>query len=393
MSRQAWIMLITAVVLILLAAGLFFTLFEKKSSTRSFGYSPQARSNDLLAARRFIKRMGIPAESMATPSPASKLPATADVILLATRRLTVDQRTQDSLMNWVRDGGHLILTARTETVNDGLMDIFENFNEIESEKDPFLQALGIKAVKRSLSTEDRRDYDASGVAFPASNDFVWVAFDPDLQLQTDHERFQSLASDDDGDFILTGEVGRGRVSVLTDRKVLHNRRIGEKDHARFLLEMVTLGGNPEKVWLIEDDDMPGLYTWIWRHAFEAVISVGLLALMILLTVSRRFGPVLDLQPPTRRRLLEHITASGWFLWRHRHYQELLAGMQNNLKHDMAIKHPGIQELGSSAAAARLANFIDMSAGEIQQALGIIKVSNKEEFTSTVRLYERLRKQL
>ena len=68
-------------------------------------------------------------------------------------------------------------------------------------------------------------------------------------------------------------------------------------------------------------------------------------------------------------------------------------LQNNLKHEMTIKHPGIQEMGSTAAATRLSAFVDMTAEEIQEALGIIEVNNKEEFTTTVRLYERLRKQL
>ena len=98
MSRQAWIILIISLLLIVTAVGLFFTLFEKKEATRSFGYSPEARLNDLLAASRFLRRMGIPAENMNTPSPASYFPPAGDVILLATKRLTVDQRTQDSLI-------------------------------------------------------------------------------------------------------------------------------------------------------------------------------------------------------------------------------------------------------------------------------------------------------
>jgi hypothetical protein len=375
------------------AAGLFFTLFEKEEITRHFGYSPEARQNDLLAARRFLKRMGIPAENMATPSPASTLPPTSDVILLATKRLTVDKRTQDILLGWVRSGGHLVLTARSDTVTDGFLDFFERFNEVESEGDLFLETLAVETIHQSADSKQRKDYDGTGVAFPAIDDFVWVDFNLELRLQSKHERFQSLAGDQDGDFVLTGRLGTGQVTVMSDRRILHNRKIGKKDHARFLLELVNLGHYPAKVWLIAEDDMPGLYAWLWKHAHEAVLSIILLLILILFSVSRRFGPVLDITPPTRRRLLEHIQASGWFLWRHRHYKQLLTGMQNNLKHEMAIKHPGIQEMGASAAAARLTGFVDMTAEEIQQALGMIEVHNKEEFTTTVRLYERLRKQL
>jgi|GEM_PF-1164291 len=393
MNRQSWIMLTIALLLIAGAAGLFFTLFEKEETTRHFGYSPEARMNDLLAARRFLKRMGIPAENMATPSPASTLPPTSDIILLATKRLTVDKRTQAILLDWARNGGHLILTARSETVTDGFLDFFNRINEIESESDLLLETLGIETIKHTVSSQERKDYDGTGVAFPTSDDFLWVDFNLGLRLQTSTERFRSLAGDQDGDFVITGGIGAGHVTVISDRRILHNRKIGEKDHARFLFELINLVSHPARVWLIIEDDMPGLYAWLWKHAHEAVLSFSMLLILILLAVSRRFGPIIDITPPTRRRLLEHIQASGWFLWRHRHYQQLLTGMQNNLKHEMAIKHPGIREIGASAAAKRLSGFVDMTTDEIQQALGTIEVKNKEEFTTTVRLYERLRKQL
>lgn len=393
MTRQAWITLIIALLLIGGAIGLFFTLFEKQESTSHFGYSPEARLNDLLAARRFLKRMGIPTENMATPSPASTLPPTSEVILLATRRLTVDKRTQDSLLAWVRNGGHLILTARSETVIDGAFDLFERFNEIEVDGDELLATLGLQTVAYTASNNELDDNDAIGVSFPRSDDFVWVKFNLSLRLQANNEHFQSLAGDQDGEFVMTRRLGAGNVTVITDRRVLHNRVIGDKDHAQFLLGLINLAGYAEKVWLITEDDMPGLYAWLWKHAKATVTCAVILMLMILWSVSRRFGPVIDIKPPTRRRLLEHIQASGWFLWRHQHYEQLLAGMQHNLKHDMAIKHPGIQEMGATSAAARLAGFVDMTAEEIQAALGMIEVHNKEEFTTTVRLYERLRKQL
>jgi hypothetical protein len=393
MSRASWITLVIALLLIGGAVTLFVTMFEKKSVSRKFGYSPEARLNDLLAARRFLKRMGIDAENMATPSLASTLPPVTDTILLATKRLTVDQRTQEQLLSWTRSGGHLVLTARSETVTDGLFDLFERFNEIESDGDPFLESLGVKTIRlQSAANNNQRD-ESFGVAFPRSDDFIWVGFEPGLRLQLREGRFRSLSGDAEGDFVVSAELGSGRISIISDRRVLHNRRIGKHDHARFLLELIDLGGNTRKVWLIADDDMPGLYAWLWQHASQAVITIGLITLMVLLKVSRRFGPVIDIAPASRRRLIEHIQASGWFLWRHRHYGQLLTGMQNTLRHELAIRHPGISELGATAAASRLSAFTDLTPAEIQQILGSSDIENKEQFTNTVRLYERLRKQL
>jgi hypothetical protein len=278
-------------------------------------------------------------------------------------------------------------------VKDGLFDLFEQFNEIETEADPFLESLGINTIQPQSEANNNQREESFGIAFPHSDDFIWAAFEPNLRLKTQSEQFRSLSGDDEGDFVLTRRLGNGRISVLSDRRVLHNRRIGKHDHARFLLELIELDGDTHKVWLIADDDMPGLYAWLWQHAHEAVITAGIILLMILLAVSRRFGPIIDVIPTSRRRLLEHIQATGWFLWRHRHYDQLLHGMQNTLRHEMSIRHPGINQLGASTAAKRLVAFTDLSISEIMQVLGSQKIENKEQFTNTVRLYERLRKQL
>lgn len=393
MSRASWATLIIALLLIGGAITLFITMFEKKTVSRSFGYSPEARLNDLLAARRFLKRMGIAAENMQTPSPASELPPLTDTIVLATKRLTLDQRSQSMLLSWAREGGHLVLTARSETVADGLFDLFERFNEIETDGDPMLESLGITTVRHRAVDDNSQQNETFAVAFPASDDFLWADFESSLRLQVTTAQFQSLSGDDNGDFVITTTTGAGRISIISDRRVLHNRRIGKHDHARFLFELINMGSSTSKVWLIADDDMPGLYKWLWQHAHEAVITTTLLLLMMILAVSRRFGPIIDIEPASRRRLLEHIQASGWFLWRHRHYDRLLAGIQNNLRHELSIRHPGINELGSEAAANSLAAFTDLSAAQIRQVLGSTSIRNKEQFTSTVRLYQRLRKQL
>ena len=45
MSRASWITLVIALLLIGGSVVLFVTMFEKKTVTRTFGYSPEARLN------------------------------------------------------------------------------------------------------------------------------------------------------------------------------------------------------------------------------------------------------------------------------------------------------------------------------------------------------------
>lgn len=413
MNRRARFILLISLALIAGNISLFFILFEKKITIYNIGYSTEARQNSLLAAQRFLKRMGIPVESveilppMLPSSDAIFLPAPSDVIVLITKRLAIDHHARNNLLAWVNNGGHVILSAIPKSTPPSAPPSPER---TKTASDLFLEALNIATIEQNIDDDD--DIKTANVIFPTKT--INVTFPGKdgvirvqhstsrFRLQSNNEHFRSLAGDQHGDFVVSGKLGNGRVTIITNHYVLDNHFIGKSDHAQFLLEMVMLAGRPNRVWLvggitkiaeIAEDDMPNLHTWLWQHTRELMLSIAILIAMTLLTVSRRFGPILNIQPPTRRRLLEHIQASGQFLWQHHCHEQLLTGMQNNLKHEIRIRHPGIQETKTSSTAAKLSTFVDMTTGEIKKVLGEIRINNEEELITTVRLYERLRKQL
>lgn len=393
MRRTRRIGLIVMTGLAALLVILFFRFFDLVEREETFGYKAVTKENDLLAARRFLKAMGIAAENIPTPTPALPLPDHDAVILINSKRLAVNERTQEFLFDWVRHGGHLIFSLRSETIYDDVGDILKRLNEIEAGEDTMLQALEVESGILELSNEQRRELDQFGVVFPEAEDFLWVAFDPRLRIVNHSDRFRSLSGDGDGDTVITGRYGNGHITIFSDRNVLHNRRIGDRDHAAFLWYLVNLHGLPSKVWLVAHDNMPGIIIWLWGHARELIISLLLLLLMGFLTLMRRFGPIIGVIPPIRRRLLEHIQASGWFLWRFGHADKLLFGMQHNLRYELSIRHPGLQVLSVDEMSGKLSDIIEMSQDDIRQALGKKTIQSREDFTRTIRLCERLRKQL
>lgn len=398
MIRDHWRPLLLATLLIGAASWLFFTWFHLVDKEVSFGYSPDARLNDYLAAQRFLNHMGIPTNTLPSPTPQSQLPPTDEVLMLTTKRLTVDAATRRALLDWVHAGGHLILSARTDTVTDGLGDLLDKRNEIEADDDPLLAELGVTLKVLDMDEDEADEYGAFAVDFAAADDYVWVDFDPLYRLSNDDPRLQELAGDQLGAVVLSGGIGAGRVSIIADRKPLHNRRIGDQQHARFLWYLVTLHGPAVGVHIVIEDDMPALLIWLWGHARELMISLLLIALLALWAVSRRFGPLRGLAPPVRRSMVEHIRASGGFQWRHHYHDALLRGVREDVQQQMVLKHPTTQGLTPTAAASYLTDIVELPEQDIRRALTPAashntKKPNARQFTATVRLLTELRKRL
>lgn len=397
MNRELWRGLAVALALVGALAALFFTLFERATETVDFNYSPAARLNDYLAATRFLNRMGIPAESMPSLTPGSTLPPPTDVLLLPTQRLTVDRATQAALLDWVAGGGHLVIAARGDRVVDGLGDLFEKFNSIEQHGDPLFDALGLRRVELDLDPDEIDRYRPFAVDFPAAERFVWVEADPNQRVAADERRWPALAGDHNGALLRSGTLGDGRVSVLADRRPLHNRNIGDQDHALYLWHLVNLHAPPGKVWLVFEDDMPALPVWLWDHAHELVASALLLALLALARAMPRFGPLQGTAAPRRRSLIEHLRASGRLQWRYGDHGAMLRAIQAELLRTVTLKHPAAAKLDPTAAATHLAALLDLPEADLRQALTAVPGDrfklDREAFTRAVRLLTELRKRL
>ena len=111
--------------------------------------------------------------------------------------------------------------------------------------------------------------------------------------------------------------GKGLMTLVANLDRIENTAIGdqERNNAKFLWQLVHKHhAVPAGVWLIHQDAMPPLWQLIWTHAWALVLTLALLLPLTLLALSPRFGPLIPQSAPDRRRILEHIHASGLFMW-------------------------------------------------------------------------------
>ncbi|MCA1853222.1 MAG: hypothetical protein LC647_12725, partial [Beggiatoa sp.] len=195
-----------------------------------------------------------------------------------------------------------------------------------------------------------------------------------------------------GAHVLRYRVGQGAITVLTDDGLLTNREIGKHDHAAlaaWLLEPRHGGA----VWIIRDHDAPPLWAWLWKYAAPVVLAVLALLAVWLWGATRRFGPIAPDTAAERKSLVEHITASGLFLWQHGASGTLMAAVVQALRQRIRARHPAWAGLAVGDLSAKLAAFTGLPEAAIARALAADPRRSGERFTQDLETLESLRRRL
>ncbi|MCB1639674.1 MAG: DUF4350 domain-containing protein, partial [Thiothrix sp.] len=152
MRYQSLLYGLFAIALILAGVTWFRASFELREVAEYTGFRGEARENPLFASRMFLRRMGIDARRH---DGLDTLPDTRTVLVLDTERFNFSSHRVETLLDWVRRGGHLITRARVDqdTADEGESP-FGSRPETE-DRDLLQQALGIRIGGHHMPDEDQ----------------------------------------------------------------------------------------------------------------------------------------------------------------------------------------------------------------------------------------------
>jgi hypothetical protein len=371
----------------------FYTNFEYVTETVEIGFQGEARDNSFLAAQRLLERMGTPIKTVPNlPDIEQDLDSEDTVVVINYGPFLSENQTQQ-LLKWVDAGGHLIIVS--ETTHDVLGQ--------SNKPDPLLTRLHIYRYQNGLENDEITK------ALPTA--FVWeeyslkVNFDPDYHIESG-EFYDPVEQKGDqyGTHLLFYYWGSGIISVLSDLAFIENDKINQYDHAQFLWIMVNFERPANQVWFLQaptffedrasaNPKMPPFWTLLWTNMWTIIISLAVLLLFWLWRASRRFGPLLPTPPRIRRRLLEHIEASGHFLWQQGQAHVLLHDTRQALFKRLNTLHPDWMRLSPFQLSHRLAQVCGLPANDIEKALQNTKPDNEIEFTQTIQIFTQIRKTL
>ncbi len=350
--------LFTLFTLTIMATGTlwFLSNYELKEIDEYAGYRGEARTNDLFAARLFIKRMGIGAQAQ---EGIASLPGTDTVIVLDTQRYTFSKEKTEELLAWVQRGGHLLTRARVdlETSDDASTDTEQA--SVEG-RDWLQQLLGIEIGKHVLVDEDDLPFPVKLVTAPQALD-VELDFFNSL-LVKDKTRHTTEYRFGENTWLLQTEYGAGLVTLAASLDFIENQSIDHAEHASLLWYLLH-SHNPQfkDVLLIHKDTLPSLFSLLLAHAWALLAMAGLTLLFVFWALIPRFGALIPEPIPERRRIGEHIKASGQFLWKQpaNGREQLIHSTHLALQQNARQHIPGWAGLTLSQQASALGTYLQL----------------------------------
>lgn len=329
-------LLLTVSLLFILLVLLFVSQLEKVEVSTHTGLKGEARSNPLYAHRLFLKRMGVAAERIQTIQALTDLPPSNSVIYLDSDRTTMPPNLVDALLDWVKRGGHLITIANTK---------HHGSSADTHDQDYLQQSLGITVGKHIYLDDDKADVGVEKKSDNTLQEAAWQVHFGQQRFTLQPDFFYELNSDFDDQpisinnktFMLNIHVDDGLVSLVSHLDFLHQEQLGNHDHASFLYYLIRYHHDQAvKVWLISQTNMPSLWALLWQYTPLMMISLLLLFSITLYTLGQRLGPMIPKPSLQRRRLMEHIKASGYFLWKYR--QQTLIDSSRKALNQCIAKH-------------------------------------------------------
>ena len=382
MSRGNWMLLVVFSVLIGWLVYWFTQNFERVEIETFSSFKGEARSNKLLAARRFSKAMGLPAHSLQHLPRRDELPEVHDTLVLMSTRANLSAQYTEALLEWLNRGGHLVLQARRDFGTD-----FE-----QPLDDRLLERLGIRVFRNDSSKID--DADAIYIVVsPLFDQPLHVEVKPYLRLETTRTSAQVLMQNQQGVTGLRQTHGDGLITVLTDMSFITNRRIGQHDNALFFWHLLQTDHTPQNLWLVYSEEMPPLWHWLWKYVWPIITTLFVLLTAALIAAIQRFGPIIDVESTHRRRILEHIEASGHFQWQHGKKQQLFHYLRTALDDRLSTIHPIYKHHTLEERVKLLSRLSGISAQAIHKLLSSPRLDTPKEFTEAVQQLNTIRKRI
>jgi hypothetical protein len=378
MSRRGMLLGAIIVLLVGAVAAWWFHTYKRVPVEIDLPMRGEARYNPLFALKRALQAHGIEVVSAGNSSIDTAALQPGDAMVLYSDVRTLSASTSQALLDWVDRGGHLVFAMPS---GDG-------------EQGPLLEILGLYVHEHlrclewpvSAGKNDKNDKNEE-----ASHCFQYRfdSYEDDLT-----ETFAWVWGNVDDGYLFGRQYrGEGSLFVAGELDFLDNSELDEPGHADLAWQLLAPVLGEGRVHLIYAADIAPMYVLILRHGWPILLPLSLALLAWLWARSQRFGPLLPLASGHRRALLEHVQASGEFVFRRGRTLSLYAAVQRLFMARLKRREPALAALDGEALVQALSTRYEMSAASIRQALNPVDLARPDQFIATIKTLMQLRAKL
>jgi len=303
-----------------------------------------------LACERWLTRMGLEPRTIGALEAVRSLDRRTALIVPA-RRGAIAPATIEGVVSYVMHGGHLIVESERYAGADPL---FDALGVTRGEIDEHATSITLFELLFSGPLVGANRSDDHGLV-PATVDEeqepLWVYFSGGEALGTERDPTLTLG-DRHNRRLLQFRLGEGLVTAVNDIEFAQNWQIGRNDKAEFLWRILKSTPGVGAVAILHARDQ-NLGAWLFEHAAPVLGALVLLVLLLLWRALPRLGPVLPDPPPGRRSLLDHLAASGHFLWSEQRRGTLAQAAARRAMAEVARHDPHVALMTESEQAAFL----------------------------------------
>ena len=369
---------VAVVAVLLLGVVWFLQNYERVPDKQHVGASGEARLRPFLAAERFAERMGLPARELRSPPQIAQLTPGAALLLPARRQALGDAQIAQ-LLSWVAAGGHAIVEAERQPLSDPLLDRLKVGRKADRKPPkpgvPFLpdELFNSVQVEAQLPTTTR----------PLS-----VLFNLDSKLDPGARPTLARVTAGDSIKLVSFRHGKGVFTVCTSLDFARNARIGLGDDAEFLWSLLQLSSATEFQVFFHPERL-SLWGFLAEHAAPVLLAGFLLLALWLWRIAPRFGPVPADAPPARRRLLDHLRASGRYLWAEGERLPLALAARDAALRRLSRVQPDFAPAPAAEKAARVAALAAIPIDDAQRFMAAAGALRGAEFMRLAAIAQRV----
>lgn len=289
------------------------------------GFRGEALRNPYLAAERAVRELGREVESrqiLDVPD------ASVAAVFMDAARLAYPSPKEAAVLDWARDGGHLVVT-----VFGGTRPTFPDWRDLTEH--PLLTELGVEVSDAPFEAavslaSSNLDWDVRHREVHGAGRFR----DLDVEFADEGRLIhgQSSTLEPDGRLVRSGRLaaltfplGAGRATVLLNGSFASNHSIARADNALFLWRLAddTRAGT---VWFVDERDQ-SLLGLLWERAHLFVVAGLLLIVLWLWWLTLRFGPPVADPERAQHAFEVHVVAAGRFLRRYAGNEAIVAPLR------------------------------------------------------------------